>query len=86
MYNKIIEVDNINSKIKNVFSMLENSDYKNINDLSSETDINVSELTEVLKIMEKSEYINKVSEEKIKITEYGVLIKEGKINTGYAPV
>ena len=86
MYNQITEIDNISSKIQKVFSTLELDDHKNVNDISTETNIDLTELKDLLNIMSKSEYIEQAGNEEITMTQYGFMIKDGKINTGYAPI
>ncbi|HSG31160.1 MAG TPA: hypothetical protein VLB82_06390 [Thermodesulfobacteriota bacterium] len=86
MYRQINEIDSYEYKANKVMNALNDSVNMNIDNLIKETNIDKTEIIQVIENLEKSQYIELESYDHVHISKYGRKINNGEINVGYGPI
>ncbi len=86
MYRQLSEIDSYEHKASKVMNVLSESVNMNIENLAKEADISRAEISEIVKNLEKSQYIELESRDHVHISKYGRKINNGEINVGYGPI
>ncbi len=86
MFRNVKEIESYEHKASKVMNILSESVNINIENLVKETELSRSEISEIVKALEKSQYIELSSHDHVHISKYGRKINNGEINVGYGPI